>query len=99
MSPTRWIFEGKTESPAGQAAILEAVSNQIDNNDPPEARQAFERIQREGYSVRDAKKLIGACLALEIWHTLHPEGGGYSHERYAAALNGLPDELPEALTE
>lgn len=99
MSPKRWVFEDKAESPAAQAAILGAVGNQIDGNDPPEARQAFERIRREGYSGRDAKKLIGACLSLEIWHTLHPQGGGYDRQRYVTALNGLPSKLPEGLDE
>ncbi len=97
MPRKKWVFEAQSQSPGALAALLEAVDNQIESGSPPEAREAFERITREGYSVSEAKKLIGACLSLEFWHVLHPEGGGYNPERYVAALNGLPGVLPEAL--
>lgn len=96
MSRRSTSFEDGHSGAAAQAAILEAVGNQIDNEDQPEARQAYERLRKLGHSVGDAKKLIAACLSVEIWHTLHPEGGGYNRERYVSALKELP-QLPESL--
>ena len=92
--PTR-LRDGPSGAGA-QAAILEAVGDQIDNDDPPEVRQAYERLRKLGHSVGDARKLIAACLSVEIWHTLHPQGGGYNRERYLGALKELP-QLPESL--
>ena len=36
--------------------ILEVVNNQLKDNDPPAAKQAYEKLLEAGYSVSEAKK-------------------------------------------
>ena len=50
--------------------ILEIVKNQIKANDPPETKQTLERLKGLGFSDLDSKKLIGQCLAVELFHIL-----------------------------
>lgn len=37
-------------------------------NNPPETRQALERLLATGYSRKVAKEMIGAAVVEEIWH-------------------------------
>jgi Domain of unknown function (DUF1841) len=79
-------------NPHLRAAILEAVQNQITNNNPPETRQTYERLLREGKSEDDAKVLIASVVIVEIFEVVsHLEP--FDHERFVQALNKLP-ELP-----
>lgn len=71
-----------------RAAILDAVENQLRDNDPPMARQTLERLVREGYSDDDARELIAVALATEIYHAARD---GYDEARYRASLEALPD--------
>lgn len=48
----------KDFNPYLHAAILEVVEKQLANNTPPETRQTYERLMREGRSEDDAKSLI-----------------------------------------
>jgi hypothetical protein len=92
---TKWVFPDEGYNPGAQAAILEVVENQVANNDPPETRATFQRLVGLGYSEMDAKKLIGCCVACEIYSVMRP-GGGFDRERFVAALEQLPDVLPFA---
>ncbi|NTW60129.1 MAG: hypothetical protein HGB21_15340 [Nitrospirae bacterium] len=83
----------KKFNPRLQAAYLEVVENQLVNNDPPETRQTYERLVREGHSEKDAKKLIGAAIAAETYWILK-ENQPFNQARFVAALNKLP-KLPE----
>jgi hypothetical protein len=79
-------------NPHLRAAILEAVQNQITNNNPPETRQTYERLLREGKSEDDAKVLIASVVIVEMFEVVsHREP--FDHERFVQALNKLP-ELP-----
>jgi ribosomal protein L11 methylase PrmA len=80
-------------NPHLRAAILEAVENQITNNNPPETRQTYERLLREGISEHDAKVLIANIVAAEIFEVINRREP-YNHERFVLALSRLP-ELPE----
>jgi hypothetical protein len=80
-------------NPHLRAAILEAVENQITNNNPPETRQTYERLLREGRSEHDAKVLIASVVAVEIFEVVN-RCEPYNHERFVQALSRLP-ELPE----
>jgi len=75
------------------AASLEVVNNQLANNTPPETRQKFERLLREGKSEDEAKMLIASVVAVEIFEVLNRQEP-YKNERFVKALNRLP-ELPE----
>jgi hypothetical protein len=83
----------KDFNPYLHAAILEVVENQLANNTPPETRQTYERLMREGRSEDDAKSLIGSVVAVEIFEVLKRQEP-FNHERFVHALNRLP-ELPE----
>lgn len=83
----------KDFNPHLRAALLEAVENQLTNNNPPETRQAYERLLREGKSEHDAKVLIASVVAVEIFEVVNRHEP-YNNERFVQALSRLP-ELPE----
>jgi Domain of unknown function (DUF1841) len=83
----------KNFNPHLQAAILEAVENQLADNDPPETRKTYQRLIREGHSEKDAKKLIGCVVVAEIFSVMKQEKP-FDHARFVEALNRLP-EIPE----
>jgi len=83
----------KNFNPHLRAAILEVVENQLAGNTPPETRQTYERLMREGRSEDDAKSLIGSVVAVEVFEVLKRQEP-FNHERFVQALNRLP-ELPE----
>jgi len=76
-------------NPHLKAAILEVVDNQIKNNDPPETRQTFDRLINEGYSKREAKRLIGCVVTTEIFDVLKNKEE-FNLTRFINALNKLP---------
>ena len=80
------------ENPYLKSAILEVVENQLKANDPPETRQTFDRLISEGYSEKEAKKLIGCIVTSEIFDVLKKQEP-FNSERYAKALHELP-KLP-----
>ncbi len=73
-------------------AILEVINNQIRDNDPPETKQTFVRLQEEGFSEEETLKLIGYVVASEVF-TVLKENRPYDHKKYISALNALP-KLP-----
>ncbi|MFH1666101.1 MAG: hypothetical protein ABIA17_00805 [Elusimicrobiota bacterium] len=77
------------ENPHLKSAILEVVDNQLQANDPPETRKAFDRLLSEGYSEEEAKKLIGLVVTSEIFDVLKKQEP-FNPERFAKALNELP---------
>jgi len=79
----------KTEDQRLRAAILEVINNQIKDNDPPETKQALDRLQLDGLSRKEALKLIGCVVASEVFAVLK-ENRNYDHAKYIAALNDLP---------
>ena len=71
-------------------AILEVINNQIRDNDPPETKQTYERLQKEGFSKKETLKLIGNVVASEVFAVLK-ENRKYDNDKYIAALKALPD--------
>ena len=76
-----------------KSAILEVVQNQLDANDPPETKQTLDRLIAEGFSKKEAKKLLGTVVASEVFEVINA-GEPFDQKRYVAALNRLP-EVPE----
>ncbi|MFQ5637454.1 MAG: DUF1841 family protein [bacterium] len=72
--------------------ILQVVANQLRMNKPPETRETLNRLISEGYSEKEAKKMIGAVVAAHIYHMLK-EQHEFDNETYVAALKRLP-KLP-----
>jgi len=71
--------------------VLKIVDNQLKGNDPPEAKQTFERLTGLGYDADDARIYIAQCVAIETYHILK-DGEPFNKERYIKNLNKLPEE-------
>ncbi len=72
-------------------AIMEVVENQINGNDPPETKQTLNRLLSEGYTEKEAKKLIGGVVAVEIFEVLK-QGRPYNQKKFVDSLNALPND-------
>lgn len=81
--------ENDASREALRATILEIVDNQIRNHDPPEALATYERLVGQGYSDKEARRLIGCVIASEMVGIVN-ESREYDHRRYLAALEALP---------
>lgn len=79
----------ETDSHKLRKAILEVITTQIRDNDPPETKQALIRLQDKGFSEEEALKLIGYVVVSEVFSVLK-ENRQYDKEKYIAALNNLP---------
>jgi hypothetical protein len=78
------------DSKIAQEAILEAVENQLKDNNPPITQTTYQRLKSEGFSSKEAKKLISYVLANEIAEVLDNKEP-FNLERYSLNLNNLPD--------
>jgi hypothetical protein len=95
MTKRRRIFQAAT--PEGQLAgeaLLEAIENQLRDNNPPEVSKTLKRLLGAGYSREDALRLIGAVLATEVYEIVH-ENRTFDERRYVTNLKALPN-LPQA---
>lgn len=66
-------------------AVLDTVLNQIDTNDPPEARSTYDRLIDGGASNSQALQLMAAALRVEMTRML-TDSTPFDNVRYAAAL-------------
>lgn len=76
-----------------QDAIIKVVDNQVDANDPPETKQTLVRLISEGFSMAEAKDLIGNVVVAEVFDVM-TAGKPFDIDRYVTALNKLP-EIPK----
>lgn len=76
-----------------QEAIIKVVDNQIDANDPAETKQTLVRLISEGFSMAEAKDLIGNVVVAEVFGVM-TAGKPFDNNRYVTALNKLP-EIPK----
>ena len=68
--------------------ILEVVNNQLKDNDPPAAKQAYVKLLNTGYSASEAKEKIGAVVLEEIYDVMK-ENQPYDEKRYTEALDEM----------
>ena len=71
------------------AAMYDVVDNQLRDGEPPETKQTLERLMAEGHSQSEARRLIAAVVASEIFEVLKRKRP-YDRARYVAALARLP---------
>jgi len=76
---------------AGEA-IIEAVENQLAENDPPETKKTLDRLMTTGESRENAMRYIASALSIEIFEAFK-NNNPYDEERYIKNLKALP-ELP-----
>ena len=93
MSKRESIVNAETDSGqlAGEA-IVEAVENQLDDNNPPEAKQALNRLMALGESRENAIRYIASALSVEIYEAMKNHTP-YKESRYISNLDALP-KLP-----
>lgn len=71
--------------------ILEAVSNQIRDNNPPCTKKTYERLLKQGYSASETQEMIAAALIQEMFYVMTNKEV-FNETRYAASLAKLPDD-------
>jgi len=74
--------------------LMEAIQNQIDNDDPPAAKATFNKLTLVGYERDEILNLMAYVLAIEIDAILEEERA-FDAEWYEAALRALPELPPE----
>ena len=72
-------------------AMLDTVLNQINSNDPPEARETYDRLIFGGRSNNQALQLMAAALRTEMNRML-TESSPFDNTRYVALLAKIPSE-------
>jgi hypothetical protein len=85
----------QADTPDGQLAgeaMVEAVENQIRDNDPPETRITLDRLMSLGESRENAMRYIASVFSSEVFEILKSKTP-YNEERYLTNLKNLP-ELP-----
>jgi hypothetical protein len=70
-------------------AMLDTVLNQINTNDPPEARATYDRLIDGGASNSQALQLMAAQLRIEMSRML-TESTPFDNDRYSALLAKIP---------
>jgi hypothetical protein len=70
-------------------AMLDTVLNQINTNDPPEARDTYDRLIDGGHSNSQALQLMAAALRVEMNRML-TESTPFDNDRYSALLKKIP---------
>ena len=71
--------------------ILEAIENQIRDNNPKETNLTYLRLIGLGYSKTASKELIGQCMAIELFDVLKHKKP-FNEIRYIDNLGKLPKD-------
>jgi len=70
--------------------LLQIINNQIKDNNPPDTKRTYRRLQEEGYPKKEAKRLIARVLESEILIILRKKEK-FKLERFKKALDKLPE--------
>lgn len=73
------------------ASISDIIDKQIQNNDPPETGQTYKRLQKEGQSSDEARRLISTAALVETFHIVS-DRKPFKRERYVWNLTRLPQK-------
>jgi len=73
-------------------AIVEAVENQLKDNDPPEVKNTLKRLMGTGESRENAMRFIASALSVEIFGVMK-NNQPFNEKRYVNNLKQLP-KLP-----
>jgi len=77
----------------GQAAgeaLVEAVENQLRDNDPPETQEALDRLLVLGESRENALRYIASVLSVEVYEVMRNKES-FNRSRYVKNLEALPN--------
>lgn len=81
-------------NPRLKAHFLQTVQNQLDENNPPETKQTYDRLIAQGISDEDARIHIAQAVCVEVWDCLHNQNP-FNLERFVKNLKRLPEEPVE----
>ena len=81
-------------NPILYAAYMEAVENQLRDNNPPETRNTLERLKKESISETEAKKYIAQVIVAETFWIMK-KNEPFNLQRFIKNLNNLPAEPEE----
>ena len=74
--------------------LVEAIENQLADNDPPAAQATLNKLTLVGYEREESLHLMALVLADEI-HCMMAEDRAFDGVRYEQNLRNLP-ELPQS---
>ena len=72
-------------------SLFEAVDDQLKNNDPPEARLAYDRLKNDDYDDLTIRQLLAQCVLMEIVEIMNGNDP-VDRNRLIQNLNNLPKE-------
>jgi hypothetical protein len=87
----------ETDPKRVRSVLRGVLETQIRNGDPPETREAFDRIVASGIPVSEAWRLLSVVLMCELFDVLKNERT-FDLERYVNMLKALP-KVPVELVE
>ena len=71
--------------------MKKVVRNQIRQNDPPETKQTYDRLIKEGFPKDEVMRQLAVVVASEIYDVTKNKEP-FNQERYIKRLNDLPKE-------
>ena len=71
--------------------MIEVVRNQIRQNDPPETKQTYDRLIKEGFQKEEVMRQLAVVVGAEIYDVMKNKEP-FNQERYIKRLNDLPME-------
>lgn len=71
--------------------MKKVVRNQIRQNDPPETKQAYDRLIKLGFPIDEVMRQLAVVLAAEIYDVTKSKEP-FNQERFIKRLNDLPKE-------
>ena len=91
--PDKIVQADSEEGQIAGEAIVEAVENQLKDNNPPEVKRSLNRLMNLGETRENSIRYISCAFTVEIFEALNNESP-YNQERYIKNLKALP-ELPD----
>jgi len=71
--------------------MKKVVRNQIRQNDPPETKQTYDRLIREGFPIDEVMRQLAVVVSAEIYDVTKNKEP-FNQKRYIKRLNNLPKE-------
>ncbi len=81
--------DAKGDPARARAALLGVIETQIASNDPPEAKEALDRLLAQGFSRDECLKYLASALIGELFGAIKGQSN-YDQARYIANLKALP---------
>jgi hypothetical protein len=72
--------------------VIQAIKKQIRQNDPPETKETFDRLRREGHAEEEVYRMLGCVMTSEIYEVMKDERV-FDRDLYVQRLRALP-KLP-----